>query len=116
AGHTREEPGTGRAITSRRAAASRTVRLSTPSVVSPFQDGESGPVTTRPRLGLKPNTPQQEAGIRIEPPPSLPGASGSRRAATAAAAPPLDPPAFRSGSVGLRAGTEWSRSVLYLWP
>jgi len=36
--------------------------------------------------------PQWEAGIRIEPPPSVPWASGRMPAATAAAEPPLDPP------------------------
>src|SRR6202161_4197722 len=46
--------------------------------------------------------PQKLAGIRIEPPPSVPRASGPRPEATAAAAPPPDPPAVRSGSHGLR--------------
>ncbi|MNS79122.1 hypothetical protein D3C72_1127630 [compost metagenome] len=40
----------------------------------------------------------------MEPPPSLPCATGTMRAATAAAAPPLDPPADRVGSQGLRVG------------
>ena len=42
--------------------------------------------------------------MRIEPPPSLPWASGTRPAATAAAAPPEDPPGVRSRSHGLRTG------------
>src|SRR4051795_10751491 len=46
--------------------------------------------------------PQKPAGMRIEPPPSVPVASGPMPAATAAAAPPLDPPAVREGSHGLR--------------
>ena len=40
--------------------------------------------------------------MRIDPPPSLPWASGNMPAATAAAAPPLDPPGVRVGSHGLR--------------
>ncbi len=40
--------------------------------------------------------------MRIEPPPSLPSASGTRPAATAAADPALDPPVVRSGFHGLR--------------
>ncbi|TGS50266.1 hypothetical protein EN822_26930, partial [bacterium M00.F.Ca.ET.179.01.1.1] len=35
---------------------------------------------------------QQEAGMRIEPAPSLASAIGTKREAMAAAAPPLDPP------------------------
>jgi len=55
----------------------------------------------RPRDGLRPMTPQQEAGTRIEPAPSLASAIGTRRAATAAAAPPLDPPGVTSSRQGL---------------
>ena len=55
--------------------------------------------------------PQQLAGIRIEPPPSEPCATGTRPAATAAAAPPLDPPAIREVSHGVTAGGAPSGSV-----
>jgi len=58
----------------------------------------------RPRVGLSPNTPQQEAGIRIDPPPSPPCAMGTMRAATAVAEPPLDPPGVNFVSHGLRVG------------
>jgi hypothetical protein len=51
---------------------------------------------------LIPNTPQNEAGTRIEPTASVPTASGPQPAATAAAAPPLDPPLVRSRFQGLR--------------
>ncbi len=64
----------------------------------------SGPLLTRPRLGLMPNSPQTDAGMRMEPPPSLACARGARPPATAAAAPPLDPPAERLRSHGVRAG------------
>src|SRR5215475_1184852 len=65
----------------------------------------------RPRLGFSPNTPQHEAGMRIEPPPSLASASGTMPAATAAAAPPLDPPGLRVGSHGFRQTPSASDSV-----
>ena len=49
-----------------------------------------------------PNSPQHDAGMRIEPPPSEPWASGIVPAATAAAAPPDEPPGVCSGLHGLR--------------
>src|SRR6185437_12388269 len=48
--------------------------------------------------------PASEDGMRIEPPPSVPMASGPRPAATAALAPPLEPPGVRSRFHGLRVG------------
>src|SRR5215211_8256546 len=60
----------------------------------------------RPWLGLKPTRPANEAGMRVEPPPSLAVASGTAPAATAAADPPDDPPGVRLGSQGLRV-TPW---------
>ena len=62
----------------------------------------SGASDTRPRDGLSPTSPQHEAGMRIDPPPSLAWAIGTRPAATAAAEPPLDPPGERAVSHGLR--------------
>ena len=61
-----------------------------------------GPRGDRPREGFNPTSPQQAAGTRIDPPPSLACASGRMPAATAAAAPPLEPPVVRSGRQGLR--------------
>ena len=63
----------------------------------------SGPTGVRARVGFSPNSPQQEAGMRIEPPPSLACASGTIPAATAAAAPP-DEPAGRPAEVPGVAG------------
>ena len=54
--------------------------------------------------------------MRIEPPPSLPWAAGARPAATAAAAPPLDPPGVRAVSHGLRQGPFSSDSVTAVRP
>jgi hypothetical protein len=48
--------------------------------------------------------PQSAAGTRMDPPVSVPRAAGARRAATAAALPPLEPPGMRVGSYGLCAG------------
>ena len=59
-----------------------------------------------------PTRPQQAAGIRSEPPPSLPCAIGTRPAATAAAEPPEEPPGVRVVSHGLRVGPVWRGSVV----
>src|SRR3954447_21242212 len=56
----------------------------------------------RPKLDFIPTRPLKAAGMRIEPPPSLAVANGTRPAATAAAEPPLDPPGVRLVSHGLR--------------
>ena len=55
--------------------------------------GAMPPAGRRPKVGLKPATPQQAAGKRVEPPASVPSAASTHPAATAAADPPLDPPA-----------------------
>src|SRR5207244_6544766 len=62
--------------------------------------GKQPSVGTRSNVGLKPTTPQQAAGIRIEPPESLPSAASARPAASAAAEPPDEPPAIRPGAIG----------------
>ena len=54
------------------------------------------------RVASTPTRPQNEAGLRTEPAPSVPWATADSPAATDAAAPPLDPPGVRSGSHGLR--------------
>src|SRR5437879_9107796 len=55
-----------------------------------------------PHDALNPKIPANEAGIRIDPPPSVPTCSGPRPAAAAAEAPPLEPPGVRSRFHGLR--------------
>ena len=47
----------------------------------------------------------------MDPPVSVAVATGASPAATAAAEPPEDPPATRSGSHGLRVGPKWLDSV-----
>src|SRR5690606_11582586 len=71
---------------------------------------------TRPREGLSPTRPVAAAGMRTDPPPSEPGANGSRPAATATAAPPLEPPALRCGSHGFLAIGPESGSVVLAIP
>ena len=61
------------------------------------------PSGTRPRLGNRPNTPLNAEGMRIEPPPSVPTASGPSPAAVATPAPPLEPPEVRARSHGFTA-------------
>src|SRR5438270_3749786 len=53
---------------------------------------------------MRPTTPQNDAGWRIEPPVSDPRAATAISAATAAADPPDDPPGTRLRSRGFRTG------------
>src|SRR5688500_12591945 len=102
---------------SRSAAASRTERATTPSLTRPpMTSPASGPSDARPRLGFKPTRPQHDAGMRIEPPPSLACATGTRPAATAAAEPPLDPPVEWPAFHGLRVGPHATGSVVGTMP
>ncbi len=78
------------------------MRASGPSTESVGQPRKPGSLGMRPNVGLSPAIPQKEAGMRIEPPPSVPSANGTMSAATAAAEPPLEPPGVRSRLRGLR--------------
>src|ERR1044072_9406283 len=64
--------------------------------------GEGGDAGTRPKVGLMPKRPENAQGMRIEAPPSVPTAGGLMPEATAAAAPPEDPPGVFAGFQGLR--------------
>src|SRR3954462_8625021 len=97
-------------------AASRTVRAMGPCVTSPPRGLAVGAFETRPRDGFMPTTPQQLDGILIEPPPSDPSATGHRQAATAAAAPPLEPPAVFARSHGLRVAGNRPKAVVARLP
>src|ERR1700722_4181150 len=59
---------------------------------------------SRPREGFSPTRPLQEAGIRIDPPPSLAWTIGTAPAATNAAEPDDDAPAVWSVFHGLLTG------------
>ena len=56
---------------------------------------------TRPHVVLSPAIPQHAAGMRIDPPVSVPNATSASPAATATAEPLEDPPGTRRGSSGL---------------
>src|SRR6185295_6223217 len=82
--------------------------MASPAVPSPI----FGPDGVRARVGLLPKMPQHDAGIRIEPPPSLAWAMGTSLAATAAAAPPLDPPLEWAGFQGFLQAPNSAGSVV----
>src|SRR5688572_31317765 len=77
---------------------------------------EIGPSEVRWRVGFRPTSPQQLAGIRIEPPPSFACAIGTIPAATAAADPPLEPPTVWSRFQGLRVAPYALGSVVGRMP
>ena len=83
-------------------AQSATVRAIGPTVSKLAREREDA-LASAPRRApvFSPTTPQHAAGIRTEPPVSVPSASGTIPAASAAALPLLEPPATRSGAVGL---------------
>jgi hypothetical protein len=58
----------------------------------------------------------QDAGIRIDPPPSLAWATGAMPAATAAPAPPEEPPGVWSVFHGFRVAPKRSDSVHEMAP
>ena len=78
--------------------------------------GLAGQAGTRPKVGLRPGRPQNAHGIRIEPPPSVPSASGTMPAASAAELPPLEPPGVLVGSQGLRVTPVSALSVTPFQP
>ena len=82
---------------------SRTLRDTTPSmlmrVTYSLRDSGCG---TRPREAFSPTRPQNDAGMRVDPPPSDDMDSGTMPAATAAAEPPDEPPGVRARFHGLR--------------
>ena len=99
-------------VASSSAALSRTVRVIACAVEAPPQSSpRSGPSGLRARVGLSPKRPQHDAGTRMEPPPSLACAIGSIPEATAAAAPPLEPPALCARFQGLRVAPNSRGSV-----
>src|SRR5574343_2001168 len=66
---------------------------------------------TVPYDGLRPVRPHSAAGWRMEPPVSVPVAIGARRAATAAAEPPEEPPGTRLRSQGFFTGPKYEVSL-----
>ncbi len=90
-----------RAIAPSIRAASRTVRVIGPATATGAK-APSGHCGTRPKLGFSPTTPHHAAGMRIEPPASVPTCSGPKQAAAAAPAPAEEPPGVMSVFQGLR--------------
>ena len=110
-------PTAGPATASSNAAASRTERVTANCTDSGrAMSSLVGPTDVRPRDVFNPTSPQQAAGMRIDPPPSDAWANGTMPAATAAAEPPLDPPGVRVTSHGLRVGRKQSGSVVGMMP
>src|SRR6185436_18379850 len=95
------ERGSGPAIAPSSSATSATLRAIGPSTLSVDHGVAAGHVGTRPGDGRSPTTPQKLAGLRSDPPMSLPSAIGSMCAASATAAPPLLPPQVLLRSCGL---------------
>src|SRR5260370_18356043 len=82
-------------MAARKNATSAAVRAIGPSTPSVSQPRGAGQVGTLPGEGRMPTTWQKLAGLRRDPPMSLPSARGTIPHARAAAAPPpLPPPAF----------------------
>src|SRR5882672_8503011 len=64
-----------------------------------------------PGVVRKPTTPQRAAGPRSEPPRSVPCAMGHMPVASAAADPPLEPPALNERFHGLRVAPNTALTV-----
>src|SRR5438874_7155700 len=90
---------------------SRTVRASGQTCATSSLPPAAGYIGTRPKVGFRPTSPQKLAGMRIEPAPSVPRASGPSPPATAAAPPPVDPPGVLVRSQGLRDSPKSGLSV-----
>jgi len=84
--------------------ASATVRARGPTWSSVQLSGTIPSQGSSPLVGFNPTQPQMAAGMRIDPPVSVPIDAQPMPAATAAADPPLEPPADRVVSHGFRTG------------
>src|SRR5690242_13736832 len=100
----------GPAIALSSSATSATVRAIGPCVDSGDQDPSSS--GTRPGDGRKPTTFVNAAGLRSEPPVSLPSAIGTSPQRSAAAAPPLEPPTVFAELYGFSVAPKTGLNVL----
>ena len=89
-------------VTSSQRALSRTLRETQPGTAVRFPISALGPFGIRPYVTLRPTSPQNPAGIRIDPPPSPAVAAVRMPPATADDEPPEEPPGVRSVFQGLR--------------
>src|SRR5476649_688323 len=93
-------------------AASSAVRASVPCTWPGSQASGIGQFGVKPGVGRMPTMPQNDAGIRIEQPKSVPCASGAIPVATATADPPEEPAGLSAGFQGLRVTPNTSLNVL----
>src|SRR5215831_5780048 len=100
--------GSAAASTVRSAAASATVVAIGPALSCASDSGTMPARLTRPRVGLRPTTPQALDGETIEPSVSVPTARGAKPADRPAAEPELDPDGLRSSAYGFAV---WPPSV-----
>src|ERR1700675_412218 len=100
------------AIASNISAASSAVRARGPCTWPGSQASGIGQFGVSPGVGRIPTMPQNEAGIRIEQPKSVPCASGTIPVATATADPPEEPAGLNAGFQGLRVTPNTSLKVL----
>ena len=80
--------------------ASRTQRVKGPTWSRLGASGTTPLQDTSPNVGFSPPRPHAAAGIRIDPPVSVPRVAKAIPVATETAEPLLDPPGDRSGSSG----------------
>ncbi len=73
-----------------------------PPESSEVDSGTPPAIGTRRAVGLKPVSAQNAAGMRIEPPVSVPSAATAMPPATVTAPPEVEPPAARVPSAGVR--------------
>src|SRR5215831_10731975 len=90
------------ARTSRRSAASLTVRAIGPAVSWLWEMGTMPLRLTRPTVGFTPTSPEVAEGDMMEPSVSVPTATAHRLADTATPEPERDPEGLRSRAYGLR--------------
>src|SRR5580658_2711241 len=107
-GDMREKP----TIASSISAASSAVRASVPCTCPGSQASGIGQFGVSPGVGRMPTMPQNDAGIRIEQPKSVPCASGTIPVATATADPPEEPAGLNAGFQGFRVTPNTSLKVL----
>src|SRR5262249_3880327 len=94
--------GSGPAVMLRASAVSATERASTPWLMTSANGESAGYCGMRPNDGFRPTRPGGAAGMRIQPPPSLPWVDGVVPAAVLAEEPPDAPPGVCFGFQGLR--------------
>ena len=106
--------------------ASATLVVNGPALSSVGASATTPVRSTRAAVGLKPTSPQNAAGTRIEPDVSVPIAHGTAPAATATAEPEDEPPGMRAGSpprglrgvpkCGLSPSPEYASSLRFVLP